>query len=118
MTGLSVLRQVYCLMNRPEHLLTDDGNHNGLPLLNQIYGDLWRRERTAPFVPLSTTRQEVDLSWRSLTALTYGTAALLSLAEGDEAAYDRLLERYMAAAPRAQGTAYRRLDVWPQGDAV
>lgn len=118
MTGLSVLRQVYCLMDRPDGLATDDGNNSGLPLLNQIYRDLWKRERTEAFVPLAHTRQEVDLSWRSLSALTYGTAALLSLAEGNEAAYDRFLERYMASLPRVQGVPYRRADVWPQEDAV
>lgn len=118
MTGLSVLRQVYGLLDRPEALATDDGNHSGLPLLNQIYGDLWRRERTEPFVPLAHTRQEVDLSWRSLSALTYGTAALLSLAEGDEAAYDRFLERYTAALPRVQGVPYRRADMLPREGTV
>ncbi|MBR0447554.1 MAG: hypothetical protein IIX28_03700, partial [Clostridia bacterium] len=77
MTGLSILRQVYSLMDRPDALAADDGNIGGLPLLNQIYGDLWRRECTKPFVPLAHTRQEVELSWRCLSALTYGTAALL-----------------------------------------
>ena len=118
MTGLSVLRQVYSLMNRPEALATDDGNHSGLPLLNQIYGDLWRRENTQPFVPLAHTRQEVELSWRSLSALTYGTAALLSLAEGDEKAYDCYLERYTAALPRVCGVPYCRTDVWPLEGSV
>ena len=118
MTGLSVLRQVYSLMDRPEALATDDGNNSGLPLLNQIYGDLWRRERTDPFHPLAHTRQEVELSWRSLSALTYGTAALLCLAEGDEAAYDRFLERYTAALPRVHSAPYARAYVWPREDAV
>lgn len=118
MTGLSVLRQVYSLMDRPEALAADDGNHSGLPLLNQIYRDLWQRECAEPFVPLAHTRQEVELSWRSLSALTYGTAALLSLAEGNGEAYDRFLERYTAALPRVQGVPYRRADVWPREDAV
>lgn len=118
MTGLSILRQVYSLMDRPDALAADDGNISGLPLLNQIYGDLWRRECTEPFVPLTHTRQEVELSWRSLSALTYGTAALLSLAEGNEAAYERFLERYTAALPRVQGVPYRRADLWPREGVV
>lgn len=118
MTGLSILRQVYSLMDRPDALAADDGNIGGLPLLNQIYGDLWRRECTKPFVPLAHTRQEVELSWRCLSALTYGTAALLSLAEGNEAAYERFLERYTAALPRVQGVPYRRADLWPREGAV
>ncbi len=109
MTGLSVLRQVYALMERPERLVgASDGNESALLALNQIYSDLWSRERAEAFEPLTHLREPVCLSWRSLPALTYGTAALLCLNSGEERPYDRFLELYLRALPRKQGQPYRR----------
>ncbi len=110
MTGLSVLRQAYALLNRPERLTAGDGNESGLIAVNQIYGDLWKRERQDAFVPLANLRQEIDLSWRSVAAMTYGVAALVCLSDGEEVPYDRYLERYLQALPRIQGTPYHRGD--------
>lgn len=111
MTGLSVLRHAYGLMEQPGRLTADDGNESGLLAVNQIYSDLWRREHTEPFVPLDHLRQSLDLSWRCLPAMTYGTAALLCLNGGDERPYDRYLELYLRALPRLEGVPYRRSDV-------
>ena len=111
MTGLSVLRQAYALLDQPQRLTAGDGNESGLILVNQIYGDLWKRERQDAFVPLANLREELDLSWRSVAAMTYGVAALLCLNDGEERSYDRYLERYLQALPRIQASPYRRGDV-------
>ena len=108
MTGLSILRQVYALLNQPGRLTAGDGNESGLIAVNQIYGDLWQRERQEPFVPLSHLREEIDLSWRSTTAMTYGVAALMCLNSGEELPYDRYLELYMQSLPRVKAMPYRR----------
>lgn len=110
MTGLSVLRQAYTLLEQPERLSAGDGNESGLIAINQIYGDLWKRERQDDFVPLANLRGEIDLSWRSVTAMSYGVAALLCLNSGEERPYDRYLELYMQALPRIKMAPYRRSD--------
>lgn len=111
MTGLSVLRQVYGLMEQPERLAADDGNESALAALNQIYGDLWCREHTETFEPLPHLWQEVALSWRCLPALIYGTAALLCVRGDEPLAYDRFLELYMRALSHIGGLRQRRVDV-------
>lgn len=110
MTGLSVLRQVYALLDQPGRLTAGDGNESGLIAVNQIYGDLWKRERQEVFAPLANLREEIDLSWRSVAAMTYGVAALLCLNGGEERPYDRYLELYMQALPRIKAFPYRRKD--------
>lgn len=111
MTGLSVLRHAYGLMEQPGRLTADEGNESGLMAVNQIYSDLWRREHTEAFEPLAHLRQTVNLSWRYLPAMTYGVASLLCLNGGEERPYDRYLELYLRALPRIEGVPYRRTDV-------
>ena len=110
MTGSRILRQVYHLMGEPERYIASDGNESGLLALNQICGELWKREHTEPFVPLDTPWQEVALPAVYLPAITYGTAALLCLNSGEERPYDRYLELYLRAVPRPVGRPYRRTD--------
>ncbi len=118
MTGLSVLRHAYGLMEQPGRLTAEDGNESGLMVVNQVYGDLWGREHAEAFVPLAHLRQEVNLPWRYLPALTYGTAALLCLNSDKTGQYDRYLDLYLRALPRMEGTPYRRSDILFAGDEV
>jgi len=118
MTGLSILRQAYSLMEQPDRLTAQDGNESGLLAVNQIYGELWPREHTTPFEPLEHLRQELQLSWRCMPAMTYGTAALLCLNSGEERPYDRYLELYMRAAAHTGGAPRPRRDVWPGEEVV
>lgn len=110
MTGLSVLRQVYGLLEQPERLAAEDGNETALAAVNQIYADLWAREHTEPFEPLPHLWQEVALSWRCLPALIYGTAALLCLRMDTGRSYDRFLELYMRALSHTGGAPMRRVN--------
>lgn len=118
MTGLSILRQAYSLMEQPGRLTAQDGNESGLLAVNQIYGELWQREHTTPFEPLEHLRQALQLSWRCMPAMTYGTAALLCLNSGEERPYDRYLELYMRAAAHTGSVPRPRRDVWPGEEVV
>lgn len=109
MTGLSVLRHAYALLDQPHRLTAAEGNEDGLIAVNQIYGDLWHREQAGEFHPLEHLRQEVKLSWRCLPAMTYGVATLLCLVDGEQP-YERCLDLYLRALTRTGGTPRRRVD--------
>ena len=110
MTGLSVLRHAYGLMEQPHRLTANDGNESGLLAVNQIYCDLWHREHTGEFQPLEHLRQKLELSWRCLPAMTYGVATLLCLNGGDERPYERYLDLYLRALTHTGGMVRTRLD--------
>ena len=101
MTGLSILKQAYSLMEQPQRLAQADGDENGLIAVNQIYGELWHREHRCRFQPLEDLRQRLELSWQFLPAMTYGTAMLLCL-NGD-GNYSRYQDQYQRAARVAGG---------------
>ena len=113
MTGLSVLRQVYSLMDKPAYLIEEQGSESGLMALNQICNELWHREHTEDFVPLDHIRQQIDLSWRYLPAVTYGTAALLCLRDATQTSYDRFLDQYLRVLSGLGGMPRHRADVLP-----
>ena len=117
MTGLSILRHAYGLLEQPHRLTADDGNESGLLAVNQIYCDLWQREQTGAFQPLEHLRQEVQLSWRCLPAMAYGVATLLCLNGDDNSPYERCLDLYLRALTHTGGVSQRRVDtmVSPEG---
>ena len=116
MTGLSVLRHAYALMDQPHRLAGTDGNESGLMAVNQIYCDLWRREQSGEFQPLEHLRQPIKLSWRCLPAMTYGVATLLCISGGEETLYERCLDLYLRALTRTGGVLAAREDVLPRED--
>ena len=118
MTGMSILRQAYSLLGQSERLTAEDGDESGLLAVNQIYGELWGREHEGSFEPLSHLRQPLQLSYRCLPAMAYGTAALLCLGAEDERPYDRYLELYLRALTHTGGTSRRRIDVLAEVTAV
>ena len=112
MTGLSVLRHAYALMEQPYRLTAMEDNESGLIAVNQIYCDLWHREHTGEFQPLEHLRQSLEISGRCLPAMTYGVATLLCLNSGDERPYDRYLDLYMRALCHTGCVPRRRTDAW------
>ena len=110
MTGLSLLRHVYAMMDQPHRLAGTDGNETGLLAVNEIYCELWKRERTDEFQPLEHLRQPLQLSWRCLPAMTYGVATLLCLSDSDDRYYDRYLDLYLRALTHTGSTPRRRVD--------
>ena len=116
MTGLSILRHAYGLMEQPHRLAAADGNESGLLAVNQIYCDLWHREHTGEFQPLEHLRQKLELSWRCLPAMTYGVATLLCIGGGAEGAYERFLDLYLRALPHTGGKLCTRVDIAMAGE--
>ena len=110
MTGLSILRHAYGLMEQPHRLAGTDGNESGLLAVNQIYAELWPREHRDDFRPLEHLRQTVQLSYRFLPAMTYGVATLLCLSEERDQPYERFLDLYLRALTHTGGVPRRRLD--------
>ena len=110
MTGLSILRHAYGLMEQPHRLAGPDGNESGLLAVNQIYCDLWHREQTGEFVPLEHLRQSLKLSWRCLPAMTYGVATLLCLNNAEDRPYERYLDLYLRALTHTGGALRARVD--------
>lgn len=110
MTGLSILRHAYGLMEQPHRLAGTDGNESGLLAVNQIYAELWPREHRDDFRPLEHLRQTVQLSYRFLPAMTYGVATLLCLSEERDQPYERFLDLYLRALTHTGGAPRRRLD--------
>jgi len=117
MTGFSVLRHAYALLEQPHRLAGTDGNESGLLAVNQIYCELWKRERADAFQPLEHLRQSLQISWRCLPALTYGVATLLCLNDNlDQRRYDRCLDLYLRALTHTGGAPRRRVDTTAMGE--
>ena len=110
MTGLSVLRHAYALMDQPHRLAANDGNESGLLAVNEIYCNLWYREHAEEFQPLEHLRQKLEISWRCLPAMAYGVATLLCLNGGDAHLYERLLDLYTRALTHTGGVPHKRMD--------
>ena len=113
MTGMSILRQAYSLMEQPERMTADDTEEMGLIAVNQIYSEVWHREHRTAFIPLDNLRRRLDLSWRMMPAMAYGVSMLLSL--NSDIAYERFQTLYQRAAAHAGGLApLRRTDTLPR----
>ena len=110
MTGLSILRHAYALMEQPHRLAGSDGNESGLLAVNQIYCELWYREHAGTFEPLEHLRQSLKLSWRFLPAMTYGVATLLCLNGESQTPYERYLDLYLRALTHTGGALRQRVD--------
>ena len=118
MIGMSILRQAYSLLGRPERLTAEEGNESGLLAVNQIYSELWHREHQAEFQPLAHLLERVQLTYRFLPAMAYGTAALLCLGAEDQRPYDRYLELYLRSLTHTGGTTRHRVDTLAEVTAV
>ena len=91
MTGTEVLRQAMSLLNYTD----TNGNINAannanlnkraLPLINQIYADLWEaRTEGAFFTALKSLGETLDLNdYVCYNILPYGVAMLLAQSDGD-----------------------------------
>ena len=116
MTGLSILRHAYGLLEQPHRLTAEDGNESGLLAVNEIYCDLWYREHTDEFRPLEHLRQELQLSARCLPAVTYGVATLLCLNGDSERPYERCLDLYLRALTHTGSVVRTRTDTMTIGE--
>ena len=117
MLGLSILKQAYSLLDEPDKKANADGDEIGLVAVNQIYGELWHRFHDTPFLPLEHLRQKVDLHWRCMPAMAYGTAMLLCLNGEKETAYTRYQALYERAASHIGALPYKRALMTYRGGA-
>ena len=91
MTAADALRQACLLLNYTDHTGgvnaggNADLNRRALPLINQIYADLWQpRQAGDTFAPLTATNQALQLEESvAIGILPYGVAMLLAQTEGD-----------------------------------
>lgn len=107
MTGLAIVRQAYHLMEEPKKAAT--AGEQELVAVNQIYSELWCREHLSAFQPLDSLQRPLLLSWRCLPAMTYGTAMLLCLNNGEKP-YEKYRTLYERAAAHTGGPYARRRD--------
>ncbi len=86
-----------------------------LPLVNQIYGDLWFCERDDAFCELSALEQPLRLSQRCIHDVApYGVAMLLAQTESDGDSQQLMAALYNQKRSSMQRAVCRR-DVLPVG---
>lgn len=90
MTGNDVFRQAMVLLNYTDNHGQFNSLNNAelykrsLPIVNQIYADLWAIQSTAAFVPLASLNDEIPLNTHTLmNVMPYGVAMLLAQTDGD-----------------------------------
>lgn len=54
-----------------------------IPIINVVYSDLWPKEHTEDFEPASKMDDEIKLSNKAATVMTYGVAAFIAQSEND-----------------------------------
>ncbi len=91
MTGNDILRQAYVLLNYTDANGNVNAGNNAnlskraLPIINQIYADLWQpRTAGAMFKALTTMQQALDIDdYTAINIMPYGVAMLLAQSDGD-----------------------------------
>lgn len=116
MTGLAILRQALALLEEDKRLAIAGEDEAGLLAVNQIYSELCYREHRSDFQPLDRLQQSLQLSWRCLPAMAYGTAMLLCLND-ERREYTRYQRLYERAAAHTGGPYSPRRDVLFGGEA-
>ena len=90
MTGNDVFRQALVLLNYTNNHGAVDALNNAeihkrsLPIVNQIYADLWGIQTKDAFLPLKSLAEEILLSkYTSMNIMPYGVAMLIAQTDGD-----------------------------------
>ena len=88
MTGNEILRQAMTLLNYTDTdgAITADADlqKRALPLINQIYSDLWYIRTSSTFRPLTRLADAIDLDHFVLrNVMPYGVAMLIAQTDGD-----------------------------------
>lgn len=91
MTGNDILRQAYALLNYTDSNGNINAGNNAnlnkraLPIINQIYADLWQPQTAgASFEALKTMYQPLDLNdYTAVNIMPYGVAMMLAQSDGD-----------------------------------
>ena len=91
MTGTDILRQAYALLNYTDANGEVNAANNAnlskraLPIINQIYADLWHpRTGGSSFSLLTTMNEQLDLDdYTAVNIMPYGVAMMMAQSEGD-----------------------------------
>ena len=122
MTGTEVLRQAMSLLNYTD----TNGNLNAannanlnkraLPLINQIYADLWEpRNKDSFFTALKSLGEVLDLKdYVCYNILPYGVAMLLAQSDGDADNQTMYAAMYNQRRPAAFSREAHIRDVLPR----
>lgn len=57
--------------------------NKAIPIINVVYSDLWPKEHTEDFEPIAKMDDEIKLSNKAVTVMTYGVAAFIAQSEND-----------------------------------
>ena len=121
-TGQDVWERALYLLNytdqhgRADALQYAELFKRALPLINQIYADLWFSERQGAFRELAHLTQPLQLSPRLVQdVMPYGVAMLLAQTESDGDSQQLFAALYNQKRAVLCGTARRR-DVLPTAD--
>lgn len=108
MTGNEIFRQALSLLNYKDanggvDAVNDAELHRrALPLINQIYADLWHIVTDTRFEPLSSLTQQVPMEPYVLSnVMPYGVAMLIAQTDGDadnQAMYASLYNQQRSSA--------------------
>lgn len=113
MNAEEIYRQALQLLNYP----SDDVElrKKALPLVNQIYADLWYINTSDLFVPLSSLTQTVQLDHQVLSnVMPYGVAMLIAQTEGDADNHALYSSLYNQRRPSARSRSDRFEDRMPK----
>lgn len=90
MTGQEIFRQALLLLNYTNAHGAVDAQNNAelhrraLPIVNQIYADLWAVRHEGDFVPLASLSEPVLLEANTvMNGMIYGVAMLVAQTDGD-----------------------------------
>lgn len=118
-TGRDVFERALRLLNYTDGNGRLDGQQyaelfkRGLPLVNQIYSDLWFAEQEGPFCELNNLSAPLRLSARCVhDVMPYGVAMLLAQTESDGDAQQLFASLYNQKRSVVR-RAVRRRDVLP-----
>ena len=120
MTGKDVFRQALMLLNYTDANGAVDAANNAdlyrraLPLVNQIYADLWGIRTQTSFTPLTNISQEIALeSYVLHNVMPYGVAMLIAQTDGDANNQALYASLYNQRRSSAHNTGDRIVDASP-----
>ena len=113
MTADEIFRQALQLLNYPSD--EPDLRKKALPLINQIYADLWYINSSELFVPLTSLMQKVQLESNVLSnVMPYGVSMLIAQTEGDADNHALYASLYNQRRPSARSSSDRFEDRMPK----
>lgn len=121
MTGNDIFHRALVLLNYTnshgsvEALNNSELYRRKLPLINQIYADLWSIYSEEEFLPLSSPAEEIPLSAYILNnIMPYGVAMLIAQTDGDLDNQSLYATLYNQRRPAARTTGGRIEDRMPR----